>query len=75
MSQFFNNVFPKYQCSFRKSFSTQQCLLAMLEKWKKSVDNRKAFGAFGAYCLDHVLLIAKLNAYGFSLAALKLIHD
>ena len=26
-------------------------------------------------CLNHELLIAKLNAYGFSLAALGLIHD
>ena len=26
-------------------------------------------------CLDHKLLIEKLNAYGFSLTALKLVHD
>ena len=26
-------------------------------------------------CVDHELLIAKLNAYGFSLAALRFIHD
>ena len=26
-------------------------------------------------CLDHELLIAKLNAYGFSLPGLKLVHD
>ena len=26
-------------------------------------------------CHDHELLIAKLNAYGFSLPALKLVHD
>ena len=26
-------------------------------------------------CLDHELLIAKLNPYGFSLPALKLVHD
>ena len=62
-----------------KGFSTQQCLLAMLEKWKRSVNNRKIFGAlltdlskaFG--CLDHELLIAKRNPYGFSLTALKLL--
>ena len=53
----------------------------MLEKWKRSIDNGKAFGALltdlskAFDCLDHELLIAKLNAYGFSLAALKLIHD
>ena len=80
MSQFFNNIFLKYQCGFRKSFSTQQCLLTM-KRGKKSFDNGKAFGALLTdlsktfNCLDHELLIAKLNAYGFSLTALKLIHD
>ena len=81
MSQFFNSVFSKYQCGFQKSFSVRQCLLVMPEKWKKSVDNGKAFGALltnlskAFDCLDHELLIAKLNAYGFNLPSLKLIHD
>ena len=81
MSQFFENIFSKYQCGFRKCFSTQQCLLAMLEKWKRCVDDLKMFGAFltdlskGFDCLDHELFIAKLNAYGFSLTALKLVHN
>ena len=81
MSQFFDKIFSKYQCGFRKGFSTQQCLLAMLEKWKRSIDNGKSFGALltdlskAFDCLDHELLIAKLNAYGFHLSALKLIHD
>ena len=53
----------------------------MLQKWKSSADNGKAFSAlfrdlFKAFdCLDHQLIIAKLNAYGFSLPALRLIHD
>ena len=53
----------------------------MLEKWKKSVDNGEAFSAFlmdlpkAFDCLEHELLIAKLNAYGLSLSELKLIHD
>ena len=77
MSQFFDNIFSKYQCGFRKSYITQQCLLAIPEKWKKSVDNVKAFGALlmnlskAFDCLDHKLLVAKLNAYGFNLPALK----
>ena len=32
-------LLSKYQCEFRKGFSTQHCLIAMLEKWKKVVDN------------------------------------
>ena len=53
----------------------------MLEKWKRSVDNSKMFGALltdlskAFDCLDHELLIAKLNAHGFSLTALKLVHN
>ena len=81
MSQFFENIVWKYQRGFRKGFSTQQCLLAMLKKWKIPVDNRKMFGALitdlskAFDCLDHELLIAKLNACGFSLTALKLVHN
>ena len=53
----------------------------MLEKWKRSVDIGKAFGALltdlskAFDCLEHELLIAKLDANGFSLPALRLIHD
>ena len=39
MSEFFGNIFSKYQCGFRKGYSTQHCLLVMIEKWKKVVDN------------------------------------
>ena len=39
--QFFENIFSKYQCGFRKGSSTKQCLLAMLEKWRRSVDKSK----------------------------------
>ena len=78
---FFYNFLSKQQCGFRKVYSTQQCLLALLEKWKRAVDSGQMFGALltdpskASYCLDHELLIAKLNAYGFSLPALKLVHD
>ena len=68
VTQFFENIFSKYQCGFRKDFSTQQCYLAMLEKWKRSVDNTKMFSTLFTDlskpfdCLDHELLIAKLKA-------------
>ena len=50
-------------------------------KWKRSVDEGKVFGALltdlskAFDCLHHELLIAKLNAYDFSLPALRLIND
>ena len=78
---FFDDIFSKYQHGFRKGISTQQCPLALLEKWKRSIDRGKVFGALltdpskAFDCLNHDLLIAKLNAYGFSLPVLRLIHD
>ena len=81
MSGFFDNFLSEQQCGFRKRHSTQHCLLNHLEKWKWSVDKGKSFGAIltdqskAFDCLDHKLLTAKLNAYGFDLPALRLIHD
>ena len=52
-----------------------------MEKWKNAVDKGKIFGALltdlskALACLNHELLIAKLNAYAFILPALKLIHN
>ena len=31
-------------CGFRKGLSTHQCLLALLEKWKREIDNGEIFG-------------------------------
>ena len=45
MSAYFDKIFSKYQYIFRKGCSTQQCLLALLEKWKTAVDKGKVFGA------------------------------
>ena len=53
----------------------------MIDKWKKAVDNNKAFGALltnlskAFDCISHGLLVAKLHAYGLSLPALKKIQD
>ena len=47
----------------------------------RSIDRGKVLGALltdlskAFDCLNHDFLIAKLNAYGFSLPALRLIHD
>ena len=67
----------KFQRVFRKSYSTQQFFLALIEKWKSVVDKGKSFGALLTYlsktfdCLSQKLLIAKLQSYAFSLNALR----
>ena len=81
LSNHFDNIFSKFQCGFRKGFSAQHCLLLMIGKWKKAVDNNKVFGAIltdlskAFDCICHDLLVAKLHAYGLSLPALKMTQD
>ena len=68
-------------CVDRKGFSTQQALLSLIERWKNTLDQN---GYGGAILMDlskafdtinHDLLIAKLGAYGFDTASLKLIRS
>ena len=53
-----------------KGFNAKHCLLAMVEKWRKTLDESGETSAVltdlsNAFdCIDHILLIAKLNAYG-----------
>ena len=39
MSNFFDKFLSKQQCGFQKGYSIQQCLLALLAKWKRAVDS------------------------------------
>ena len=78
---YMDKFLSKYQCGFRKGHDAQHSLLAMIEKWKKAVDNGNVFGALltdlskAFDCLPHDLIIAKLNSYGINLTALTLIHN
>ena len=40
-----DNFFSKFQCGFRKGYSTQQGLVMLIEKWKAAFDKGKSFGA------------------------------
>ena len=41
ISECFETVLSKFQCGFRKGYSTQDCLLAMVENCKKSIRSGK----------------------------------
>ena len=81
MEAYFETILSPNQCGFCKGFSAQHCLISLIEKWKKSIDNGGAFGALmtdlskAFDCLSHELLIAKLEAYGFDEKSLKLIYN
>ena len=66
---------------FSKGYSTQQCLLVMIEKWCHSLDNGRYYGALltdlskAFDYLSHDLLVAKLHANGFDIPALRLLHN
>ena len=68
LSNFFENILSKFQCGFKNGYSTQNCLLLMLEKWKLAVNNNETFRAFLADLSKAFdCLIAKLHSYGLSL--------
>ena len=79
ISEYINKFLSPYLCGYRQGFSTQQALVSLIEKWKAILDKN---GYTGAVLMDlskafdtinHDLLIAKLNAYGFTKNSLRLI--
>ena len=62
---FDKNIFSKYQCGFRKGFSTQHALLVMIEKMRIARDNKEFCTAILTDlskvfdCICHDLLITK----------------
>ena len=78
---YFDTLFCKFQCGFRKGFNAQHCFSAMIEKWRKTLDKGGEKGtvltdlskAFD--CIDHNLLIAKLDAYGFEKQSIDFLHS
>ena len=81
ISAYFEPSFSSFLTGFRKNHNTQHSLLKMIELWKEALDKGKSVSgifmdlskAFGS--LNHDLLIAKFEAYGFSENCLNYIQS
>ena len=68
--EYFDNILFPSQCGFRKVYSTQHCLLVMIEKFKEATDRGNELGDLLTHlsktfdCINYLLLIAKLYNYG-----------
>ena len=81
MIHYFDDILSPSQCGFRKGYSTQHCLLVILEKFKESVDKSNKFGTLLTDlskvfdCIDHKLLIEELFWYRVSPSSLNLVFS
>ena len=81
ISEYFETVLSKFKCGFRKRYSFQDCLLAIVENYIKLLDQGNEYDALltdvskAFDCLPHNLIVAKLYACGLLIELLKLISS
>ena len=78
---YINEFLSPYLFGYRKGHSTEQCLTVMLEIWRKALGEDNSAGGIltdlskAFDCLNHNLLLAKLEAYGFDASALEFVNN
>ena len=81
LSAYFENIFDRYLCAFRKGQGCQTVLLRLLEDWRAALDNNEYVAAVlmdlskAFDCLPHKILLSKLSAYGLSDEAVLLLKS
>ena len=67
-----NECLSELVAAYRKSYSSSHVLIRLVENWKKDLDNKNYVGSVLMDlskvfdCIPQEILIAKMNAYGFS---------
>ena len=73
---YINKYLSEFVADYRTSYSTSHILIRLLKNWKKELDNKIYFGAIlmdlskAFDCIPYELLIARMDANGFSENAL-----
>ena len=81
LQKFGSEIFCGSLSAYRKNFSTQHVLLQVTESIKEGLDKKMSAGSVlmdlskAFDCLQHDLIIAKLEAYNFNTSALKLLSN
>ena len=81
LASYLDKYFSPFISAYRKSYSTQQVLIRLLEEWREKLDKNFIVGAVlmnlskAFNCIPHDLIIAKLAAYGFKRETLRLIYS
>ena len=76
-----NHHISRFVAAYSKNYNTQHVLIRLLEEWRLYLDKNYFVGAVmtglskAFDCIPHVLLIAKLEAYGFDNYATRYVYS